>query len=80
MDKEDYLELLLVNDAPDAPLSQNFESNDIHLIIINTDENIGIHGARVKGLKSAPLYFIIFSTHTSGTALFRKSTCPGEMI
>ena len=60
LDKEDYLELLLVNDAPDAPLSQNFESNDIHLIIINTDENIGIHGARVKGLKMCQGEYVLF--------------------
>lgn len=60
LDREDYLELVLVNDAPDAPLSQDFESSHIHLMIINTDKNIGIHGARVKGLKKCHGEYVLF--------------------
>ena len=60
LNEEDYLELLFVNDAPDAPLSQDLKSDAVHLTVINTDKNIGIHGARVKGLKKCHGEYVLF--------------------
>ena len=57
---EDYIEVIFVNDAPDAPLSYNWKSESVHINIINTDKNVGIHGARVKGLKESQGDYILF--------------------
>ena len=54
------IELLLVNDAPDAPLSHRWKSSEIHVKIINTDKNMGIHGARIKGLKECCGEYLLF--------------------
>ncbi|MCI8597094.1 MAG: glycosyltransferase [Lachnospiraceae bacterium] len=58
--EEAYIELLLVNDAPDAPLSPMWKSSEIHVRIINTDKNVGIHGARVKGLRECQGEYLLF--------------------
>lgn len=60
LDDRDYIEIIFINDAPDAPLSDNWESESVHIIIINTDENVGIHGARVKGLKECQGDYVLF--------------------
>ncbi|MCI9479080.1 MAG: glycosyltransferase family 2 protein [Lachnospiraceae bacterium] len=54
------IELLFINDAPDAPLFQNRESEWIDIIIVNTDRNIGIQGARIKGLKRCKGEYVLF--------------------
>lgn len=51
LEQEDYVELLFVNDAPDDPLPVKWESKEIHVEVMNTDCNVGIQGARIKGLK-----------------------------
>ena len=55
------VELLLVNDAPNAPLNENnLQSNLIKIVVLNTDINRGIHGARVRGLSHAKGEYVIF--------------------
>lgn len=60
LDDKDYIEIIFVNDAPDAPISNQWESESIFLIIMNTNKNIGIHGARVKGLKECQGDYVLF--------------------
>lgn len=60
MEKEDIVEVLFINDAPNAPLSQKRKSELVDISIVNTDENVGIHGARVKGLKRSQGDYILF--------------------
>ncbi len=60
LDKEDSLEVLFVNDAPDAPITCDWQSRTIRLIILNTDKNAGIHGARVKGFKKCHGDYVLF--------------------
>lgn len=54
------VELLLVNDAPEDPVDEEFGSEYIRIQVINTDKNRGIHGARVRGLERAKGDFILF--------------------
>ncbi len=61
MHPKDSVELLLVNDAPDAPLNESeLRSKSIKIVVLNTDINRGIHGARVWGLAHAEGEYIIF--------------------
>lgn len=60
LESADDLELLFINDAPDAPISGNWKSKDIHIKILNTDSNRGIHGARVKGLGECHGEYVLF--------------------
>ncbi len=61
MHPKDSVELLLVNDAPDAPLKESeLRSKSIKIVVLNTDINRGIHGARVWGLSHAEGEYIIF--------------------
>lgn len=57
---KDYIEILFVNDAPDTPLDLNWKSEIVAITVINTDRNIGIHGARVKGFKQCMGEYILF--------------------
>lgn len=54
------IELLLVNDDPDAPIDEKIDSASIRIRVINTEQNRGIHGARVRGLEYAVGEFILF--------------------
>lgn len=56
----DQVELIFVNDAPDAPLSYAWNSEAVHVIVMNTDKNVGIHGTRVKGLKKCSGEYVLF--------------------
>ncbi len=59
--QEDTLELIFVNDAPDAPLMENeYHSDKIDIVVLNTEINRGIHGARVWGLSHAQGDYIVF--------------------
>ena len=58
-DKQE-IELLFVNDSPDAPLSLQWKSEILDVIIINSDRNAGIHGARVKGLLECHGEYVMF--------------------
>lgn len=60
LEQEDYVEVLFVNDAPDAPLSEEWKSGAVHVEIINTDCNVGIQGARIKGLKKCQGEYVQF--------------------
>ncbi len=54
------LELILSNDAPDREIEEKFSSDLIDILILNTTENRGIQGARVRGLKAASGDYIVF--------------------
>ncbi len=54
------VELILSNDAPDSKIEANFSSDIIDILILNTTENRGIQGARVRGLKAASGDYIVF--------------------
>lgn len=60
MKQEETIEVLLVNDAPDTPLSSSWESETVRIIVINTDRNAGIHGARIKGLQACSGEYVLF--------------------
>lgn len=53
LEGKDYVEVLFVNDSPDAPLSMNWDSDLINIRIINSTYHTGIHGARVRGFKQS---------------------------
>lgn len=60
LEEQDYVEVLFINDAPGAPLVQKWESDSINIIVENTDRNVGIHGARVKGLEKCHGEYVLF--------------------
>lgn len=53
------VELVLVNDAPEDTLRQ-YSSEHIEIVVLNTDRNRGIHGARVYGLSKAEGKLVVF--------------------
>lgn len=57
----DRMELLLVNDHPETPLpTEILEQAKLPVRIIENPRNLGIHGARVAGLRAAAGDFILF--------------------
>lgn len=58
--KDIGIELILSNDAPDDRLEQIYVSDLINIVLINTDINRGIHGARVQGLKASRGEYVVF--------------------
>lgn len=54
------LELMLMNDDPENPINENWNSDLIQIRIINTKKNRGIHGTRVRGLTYAAGEFVLF--------------------
>lgn len=54
------IELLLVNDAPDDPLSHDYSSKYIDIVVLNTEVNRGVQGARIKGLEYCKGSHILF--------------------
>lgn len=53
------VELVMVNDAPDEILGE-YCSKSVHIKVMETDINRGIHGARVHGLAHASGEYILF--------------------
>ncbi len=49
----EQLEVIIVNDDPTNPIEKGYESIGIQPVIVNSDINRGIHGARVFGLSFA---------------------------
>lgn len=58
---EDEVEMILVNDSPDIPITYD-QSNVTNFQIIELDnpKNIGIHQSRISGLRAASGKYIIF--------------------
>ncbi len=54
------LELILSNDSPDEPLPNKIISSLISIRVLNTDQNRGIHDARVRGLQNSTGDYILF--------------------
>ncbi len=60
LDEEDRVELLFVNDAPDDPLPQKWETQSVRVIVMDTDRNVGIQAARLKGLRHCHGEYVLF--------------------
>ncbi len=56
----DRLELIFVNDDPSVPLDDTLHSDIIDIVVLQTDQNRGIQGARVYGLSKASGEYIHF--------------------
>lgn len=56
----DKLELIFVNDDPSVPLDDTLHSDIIDIVVLQTDQNRGIQGARVYGLSNASGEYIHF--------------------
>lgn len=54
------LELIFSNDAPDEELENDFSSSGVLIRLLNTDQNRGIHGARVRGFLYSQGEYIVF--------------------
>lgn len=54
------LELIFSNDAPDEELENDFSSSGVLIRLLNTDQNRGIHGARVRGFLHSRGEYIVF--------------------
>lgn len=53
------IELLLVNDAPEDPLPSDYSSKYIDIVVLNTEENRGTQGARIRGIECSKGSFIL---------------------
>lgn len=60
MNDESNFELLFVNDAPNKPIALKWKSKVVEVRIINSNKNVGIHGARMKGLMQCKGNYILF--------------------
>lgn len=60
MKKAVYIELVFVNDSPDIPIDIKKKSELIEIIVIHSDSNRGIHGARVKGLECCHGEYVLY--------------------
>lgn len=58
--KEVSLELILSNDDPEEAVDLSNIQTDLDVVVLNTDVNNGIHGARVKGLQQAQGRYVLF--------------------
>lgn len=52
--------LILVNDDPADNFRENYSSEKIDVLMIETDQNRGIHGARVRGLLHCKGDYVVF--------------------
>jgi len=74
MAPEDVVELLLVNDAPDAPIEERvYHSEFIEIVVLNTDVNRGIHGTRVWGVSHAKGEYVVFLDQDD--VIYEKYVC-----
>ena len=60
LEKENSIELILSNDAPDDLLPEIYGSDRIDILVLNTECNRGIQGARVHGLENSHGDYILF--------------------
>ena len=60
IEPEEKVQLILSNDAPDDKIEESYISEIIDIVILNTDVNTGIHGARVRGLEESHAEFVVF--------------------
>lgn len=54
------VELVFVNDSPESPLPAGLESEFVEIVMIDSDKNVGIHGARVKGFLQCTGDYVLF--------------------
>ncbi len=59
-DRDAGIRLVLVNDAPKDCLDGDYFSEKIEIVIVETDRNRGIHGARVRGLSYCTGSYVLF--------------------
>ena len=54
------IEWVISSDDPERNIEINKESNLVDIVVINTDKNRGIQGARVQGLENASGEYVLF--------------------
>lgn len=54
------VELVLVNDAPDDSIDVALKSEIVEIVVLNTERNRGIQGARVRGLDVCRGEYVLF--------------------
>jgi len=54
------VELIFVNDYPEEPLPENLQAVGVEVVVIQTEKNCGIQGARIKGLEVSKGEYIHF--------------------
>ena len=54
------MELIFVNDYPETPLPEKLQADGLEVVVLQTDKNCGIQGARIKGLEAAKGSYIHF--------------------
>jgi len=60
IERELKVGLILVNDAPDDVFREEYVSETIDITVVETDQNRGIHGARVRGLSYCTGSCVVF--------------------
>lgn len=54
------VEWIISNDDPDSPINEEILVSNVNIIVLQTDKNRGIQGARVKGLEKSTGDYILF--------------------
>lgn len=54
------LELVLSNDDPREPIDLSNVQSDLDIVVLNSNVNSGIHGARVRGLQKSKGQYVLF--------------------
>ena len=57
---EAKLELVLSNDDPREPIDLSNVQSDLDIVVLNSNVNSGIHGARVRGLQKSKGQYVLF--------------------
>lgn len=57
---ENEVELILVNDSPDVPLSVDSESNIVKISLYYNTQNSGIHKSKINGLRLSTSDYVLF--------------------
>ena len=60
LDGHSAVELILSNDNPKEEIAKNFNSDIVDVVVVNTNINRGIHGARVRGLSHSTGDYVVF--------------------
>ena len=54
------VEWIISNDDPDSPMNEDILVPNVEVLVLQTDKNRGIQGARVKGLEKSTGDYILF--------------------
>lgn len=60
LNDEDSIEVIIVNDSPDEEVKLEINARNVNLKVINNPSNLGIHRARINGLRESSGEYVIF--------------------